>query len=148
MARLMARRFEGPTGAVDSQRHAEAKPRSVGGPRSEKPTTNDAGQRSVMEALPFVGLSPSMPAVPAGTGLAVRVLEALAGTRLPVLLALLLARVTREEASALERRTALRIGEDERSRDAVTHRLGLGAVPTAGDRRFHVVLIEHFDELE
>src|SRR5487761_2541105 len=79
---------------------------------------------------------------------ALAVLEALARARLTVLLAFLLARVAREEAGALDRRAALRVDRDEGARDAVTHRFGLGRVPTAFDRRPDVVLVDDLDELE
>ena len=52
-------------------------------------------------------------------GLALRVLEALAGARLAVLLALLLARVPREEPGALQNGALLRVEQDEGARDAV-----------------------------
>ena len=63
--------------------------------------------------------------------IALGVLEALAGAGLTVLLALLLARVAREEAGVLEAAAALGIDRDERAGDAVAHGLGLGAVPAA-----------------
>src|SRR5215213_7844180 len=80
--------------------------------------------------------------------LALRVLEALAGAGLPVLLALLLPRVAREEAGPLEGRAALGVGEHEGAGDAVAHGLGLGAVAAACDGRLDVVLIEDLEQLE
>src|SRR5690349_4452278 len=76
------------------------------------------------------------------------ILEALAGARLAVLLALLLPRVPREEAGALERRTTLGIRRAQRARDAVPHRLCLRAVPTTSHRGAHVVLVEQLQQLE
>src|SRR4051794_28696512 len=88
---------------------------------------------------PVSGIAPS---------LALGVLEALASAGLTVLLALFLAGVAGEKARLLEARPSLGVDGDERARDAVAHGVGLGAVPAARHRRGHVVLIEHFDELE
>src|SRR5262249_49186599 len=85
---------------------------------------------------------------PYGLSLALRVLEALAGAGLAVLLALFLAGVAREKAGLLQARSTFGVDGAEGARDAVAHGVGLGAVPPARDRGGHVVLIEHFDELE
>src|SRR5258708_6209031 len=79
---------------------------------------------------------------------ALAVLEALAGAGLPVLLALLLAGVAREEARALDRATLLGVERDERARDAVAHRLGLRGLAAARARGPDVELVLRFDELE
>src|SRR5258708_7331032 len=79
---------------------------------------------------------------------ALAVLEALAGAGLPVLLALLLAGVAREEARALDRATLLGVERDERTRDAVAHRLGLRGLAAARARGPDVELVLRFDELE
>src|SRR5262249_29236922 len=65
-----------------------------------------------------------------GRCLALRVLRALAGLVTPVLLALDLARIARDEAGLLERRAVLRVDLQERSGDAVAYRDGLGAHAT------------------
>src|SRR5262245_3186220 len=71
-------------------------------------------------------------------------LEALARTLLPVLLALLDARVARQEAFFLELRPQFDVVFDERARDAEAERAGLAGNAAAGDRREHVKLIGRF----
>src|SRR5262245_37962084 len=68
-------------------------------------------------------------------------LEALARARLPVLLALLHARVAREEALAAEQRLQRLVLADERARHAEPDRAGLAGEPTARDPREHVGLV-------
>src|SRR5690348_18467130 len=76
------------------------------------------------------------------TGSALRELEAAAGLRLAVLLALDDARVAGQEAALLQRRAEARLVEGQRTADAVAHRAGLTGEPAAGHRAHHVVLAE------
>src|SRR5262249_13857785 len=70
---------------------------------------------------------------------ALRELISRASAALAVLLALLLARVAREEAAALERRAQLLVELLEGARDAVAQRVGLPCDAAAVDARVHVV---------
>src|SRR5262249_45071307 len=80
-------------------------------------------QHGVKPSKLFFTLSPrGVEALPLG------VLEALAGAGLPVLLALLLPIVARQEAGALQRRAPLGIREDQGAGDPVPHRFGLRRV--------------------
>ena len=71
--------------------------------------------------------------------LALRELRRLARLVQAGLLALDLACITREEALALEDDAELRIGLDERPRDAVADRAGLAADPAAVDADAEIV---------
>src|SRR5215831_1494765 len=68
-------------------------------------------------------------------------LEALARALLPVLLALLDARVARQEAFLLQLRPQFEVVFDQRAGDAEAQRAGLAGDAAAGDRRQHVELI-------
>src|SRR5438552_7198105 len=69
----------------------------------------------------------------AGCRLALRVLRALARLVPAVLLALHLARVARDESGLLERGAQLRVGQEERPRDAVPDGDRLRGEPAAED---------------
>src|SRR6476646_8192453 len=73
-------------------------------------------------------------------------LEALARALLSVLLALLDARVARQEAFLLQLRPKLEVVLDERARDAEAQRARLASDAAAGDRRQHVELIGRFGQ--
>src|SRR6185503_15757652 len=78
-------------------------------------------------------------------------LEALARARLPVLLALLHARVAREEALAAEQRLQGLVLAHERARHTHADPAGLAGEPAAGDARVHVDLVgevRHRERLE
>src|SRR6185312_7018708 len=74
--------------------------------------------------------------------LALRELEAAAGLRLAVFLALDDAAVARQEATGLERRTQPRLVIGQRLADAVADRAGLAGEAAADDAAHHVVLAE------
>src|SRR5438045_9713703 len=71
-------------------------------------------------------------------------LEALARALLPVLLALLDARVARQEAFLLQLRPELGVVLDERAGDAQAQRAGLAGDAAAGDSGEHVELLGRF----
>src|SRR5688500_15062572 len=72
--------------------------------------------------------------------LALRELERAAGLGAAVFLALDHARVARQEAAALERRTQIRLEVSQRLRDAVTHGAGLAGEAATGHGADHVIL--------
>src|SRR3954462_11871900 len=80
--------------------------------------------------------------------LALGELRPLAGLLEAGLLALLHARVAREEAAALELRAEVGIGVDERAGDPVAQRAGLGRDAAAVDLRHHVHPVLVADGLE
>src|ERR1700722_7205708 len=65
-------------------------------------------------------------------------LRLLAGLLQPGLLALLDARITRQEAAALELGTQVRVGLQQRARNAVAQRSGLSGDTAAVDPRDHI----------
>src|SRR6187551_510110 len=67
------------------------------------------------------------------TQLTFRELESRTGTLLPVFLAFLLTRVTRDEARLFQCRTQVRIKFHQRTRNAVTHGTGLSGLSAAVD---------------
>src|SRR5207248_10581042 len=75
-------------------------------------------------------------------------LEALARALLPVLLALLDARVARQEAFFLQPRPQLQVVFHQRAGDAEAQRAGLPGDAAARDRREHVELIGRFGDGE
>src|SRR4051794_5690963 len=75
-------------------------------------------------------------------------LEALARALLPVLLALLDARVARQEAFLLQLRPELQVVLDQGAGDAEAQRAGLAGDAAAGDRRQHVELVRRFGQRE
>src|SRR5688572_19815506 len=79
---------------------------------------------------------------------ALGVLEALAGARLPVFLAFLLAIVAGQEACLLEHPAALRILRDQRAGDAVAHGLCLRAVTAAAHGGASAVFVIQLQRLE
>src|SRR5450631_458432 len=79
---------------------------------------------------------------------ALRVLEALTGACLTVLLTLDLTVVAGEEAGLLEGTATLRIFGGQRAGNAVTHGVRLRAVSAAGHGGFDVVLVDELEQLE
>src|SRR5207237_8657416 len=77
-----------------------------------------------------------------------RVLELLARAGLPVLLALAHARVAREQAGLLQRRTKLFVEARERAREAVSNGSGLPRRTATADRREDVELPRRLRDLE
>src|SRR6185312_2678147 len=106
---------------------------------AERAAAATAGRRNFLSFTESNRLRPSS---------ALAVLEALAGARLTVLLALLLARVPRQEARALDGAALLGVERDERARDPVAHRFRLGALAAARAGRPDVELVGRLDELE
>src|SRR4051794_38834546 len=93
-----------------------------------------ASARSAVRNSPATPRTPSVPnSLPTPKGLALRELRALARLLETGLLALLHARVAREEAAALELGAQGRIGLDQRAGDAVSQRPGLGRHAAAVD---------------
>src|SRR5215471_13593777 len=80
--------------------------------------------------------------------LALGELEPLARARLTVLLALLGARVTRDESGFLERRAELAVDFAERAGDAVLDGIGLAGEAAATDVDVHVVTAAGLGQLE
>src|SRR5512135_80184 len=83
-----------------------------------------------------------------GPPLPLRELEPGAGAALTVLLALLHARVAREEAGLLECPAELAVEEAERAGDPVADRAGLARAPAALDERDDVELVARLGELQ
>src|SRR5450755_5052827 len=81
-------------------------------------------------------------------GSTLRVLEALAGACLTVLLTLDLTVVAGEEAGLLEGTATLRIFGGQRAGNAVTHGVRLRAVSAAGHSGLDVVLVDELEQLE
>src|SRR5215207_2556931 len=94
--------------------------------------------------------TPRTPSVPKSfrANSALRELRPLAGLLEAGLLALLHAGVAREEAAALELGAQVRVGVDERARDAMAQGAGLGGDAAAVHRRHDVDLVLEPDGLE
>src|SRR3954471_19275001 len=104
-----------------------------------------ASARSAVNSSPATPRTPSVPKSRRATSgaSALGELRALARLLEPGLLALLHARVARQEAAALELATQVRVGLEQRAGDPVAQRAGLGAHPPAvqaGDD-VHAVLV-------
>src|SRR5882757_7400857 len=84
--------------------------------------------------------------ITSSSGLALAELESLAGALLPVLLALLDARVAGEQTFALQRLAQLDVELEQSAGDAHLHRIGLGADAAAGDVGEDVEVREHLDQ--
>src|SRR6185369_6202357 len=81
-------------------------------------------------------------------GSALRVLGALAGFVAPVLLAFDFARIARDESRLLQHTAELRMGEDERARDAVANGRRLRGDTAAADVHREIVLPACIGQLE
>src|SRR5712692_2198028 len=81
-------------------------------------------------------------------GLALAVLEALAGALLPVLLAFLHARIARQKTVLAQACAQLRVEPRQRPRQSHAHRAGLPAGPAAFCRGPHVHLVQRFGEFQ
>src|SRR3954468_11184397 len=82
------------------------------------------------------------------SGLALRELEAGAGALLSVLLALLHARIAREEAGLLEALAKFGVVDLKRARDAVANRSGLAARAAAVDGHDDIEAVRRLSERE
>src|SRR5215213_6469255 len=107
-----------------------------------------ASDSSAVRNSPATPRTPSVPKSLRAKPLALRELRPLAGLLEAGLLALLDARVAREEAAALELGAQVRVGVDERLRDRVAQGAGLGRHAAAVHRGDDVDLLLQSDRLE
>src|SRR4051794_13262313 len=137
--------------APDSRVSRMTSTRGRAPPISRVAAAPSASASSAVRTSPATPRTPSVPKsmrtawtrVRAAPQLALAELRPLAGLLQPGLLALLDARVAREEAAALELAAQVRIGLQQRARDAVAQRAGLGADAAAvdPDDDVHAVLV-------
>src|SRR5512139_89698 len=89
----------------------------------------------------FMAIPAKLPPVGVRRGLPLAELEALPRSGQPVLLALLAARVARQEPFLLQARPQLAVVLDERARDPQPYGAGLPRHAASGDRRIDVELV-------
>src|SRR5688500_15523063 len=140
-----------PASSMGPDSRVSRMPRTWGGPPEPSAAarrTAAAARPSASWAVTFSPATPRTPSVPKSRRakrLPLGELRPLAGLLEAGLLALLLARVAREEAAALELAAQVGVGLDERAGDAVAQRAGLGGRAAAVQRGHdvHARLVAH-----